>query len=186
MLKQFSNKFILVTLLLIAVLISNCSNKNENKKTKIIFWHSFVATTIPALNDLIKRFETEYPNIEIDAQYVPTGDALVQKLITAIQSGTAPDVSWIHADFLDKLVESNSIYPMDHFIKGEMGLNEEEMSDFFPQLLNEFKLNDTLYALPMESTVLALIYNKDHFKAAGINPDRPPETWNDLREYEND
>ncbi len=184
MIKKYYNiiySFVLIILLVIN--LTGCSKQAETKKSKVIFWHSFVATTIPALNELIDRFEKEHPDIEIDAQYVPTGDALVQKLITAIQSQTAPDVSWIHADFLDKLIASDAIYPMEHFIKGANGLSESELNDFFPQLLGAFSHKKVLYALPMDATVLALVYNKDHFKAAGIDPDVPPKTWNDLKDY---
>lgn len=168
--------------ILIATYFSGCSNSKE-KRTTIVFWHSFVATTIPALNELVARFEKEHPNIKIDAQYIPTGDALVQKLITSIQSGNAPDVSWIHADFLDKLTGSDAIYPMHHFIKGENGLTDQEVNDFFPQLLGAFSYKNTLYALPMDATVLALVYNKNHFRAVGLNPNAPPKTWNELRAY---
>ena len=184
MMKSYFNivySFALIILLII--ILEGCSKQDESKKTKVIFWHSFVATTIPALNELIERFEKEHPDIDVEAQYVPTGDALVQKLITAIQSQTAPDVSWIHADFLDKLIESDAIFPMEHFIKGDDGLTEEEMDDFFPQLLGAFSHKKVLYALPMDATVLALVYNKDQFKRAGIDPNIPPKTWNDLKEY---
>lgn len=171
------------SLLLLILILSGCQKQEENKKTKIMFWHSFVATTIPALNELIDRFEKEHPDIDVEQQYIPTGDALIQKLITSIQSNTAPDISWIHADFLDKLIESEAIYPIEHFTKGEYGLSDEEMQDFFPQLLGAFSHEKVLYALPMDATVLALVYNKNHFEAAGIDPDNPPKTWNDLRNY---
>ncbi len=172
--------------LLCIIIIFNISCSNHNDKdssTKVVFWHSFVASTIPALNKIIQRFEKENPDIKIEAQYVPTGDALVQKLITAIQSNTAPDISWIHADFLDKLVEAKAVYPLEKFIKGKNGLSNEEMNDFFPQLLNTFSYHKTLFALPMESTVLALIYNKDHFRSAGLDPNNPPASWEQLKEY---
>jgi multiple sugar transport system substrate-binding protein len=184
MTKRYIN--IIISIAFIILLISffiGCSKQEDSKKKKVIFWHSFVATTIPALNELIDKFEKEYPDIDIDAQYVPTGDALVQKLITAIQSQTAPDVSWIHADFLDKLIESDAIYPMEHFINGANGLSAADMNDFFPQLLGAFSHKKVLYALPMDATVLALVYNKDHFRKAGIDPNTPPKTWNDLKEY---
>jgi len=181
--RHFNIMYSFILIILLIIIFEGCSKQDESKKTKIIFWHSFVATTIPALNELIDRFEKEHPDIDIEAQYVPTGDALVQKLITAIQSQTAPDVSWIHADFLDKLVESDAIFPMEHFINGENGLSVEELNDFFPQLLGAFSHKKVLYALPMDATVLALVYNKDQFRRAGIDPNIPPKTWNDLKEY---
>ena len=168
---------------LMIIVLVGCSKQQETKKTKVVFWHSFVATTIPSLNKLIERFEKEHPEIEVDAQYIPTGDALIQKLATAIQSKTAPDVSWIHADFLDKLIESDAIYPMEHFIKSTNGFTSEEIKDFFPQLLSAFSFKKVLYALPMDATVLALVYNKDHFKKAGIDPNLPPKTWDELKKY---
>lgn len=179
-------------LLSIALLLSvgifvnlSCSKRNDqiDNKITITFWHSFVASTIPSLEELIKRFEEEHPDIKIKAQYVPTGDALVQKLITAIQSQTAPDISWIHADFLDKLVEARAIYRMEEFIKGSNGLTAEEINDIFPPLLQAASWRDTLYALPMEATSLALLYNKELFRQAGLNPNHPPQNWEELREF---
>lgn len=177
------NKHVLIFFILISFL--SCSEKKEDKRTTITFWHSFVSSTIPAFNHLVTKFEEEHPDIKIVAQYIPTGDALVQKLVTAIQSNTAPDISWLHADFLDKLVDADALYEMNHFIDGKNGLSEEEIDDFFPQLLNSFKHKNVLYAIPMEATTLALIYNKDHFKNAGLDPSHPPQNWDELREYAN-
>jgi multiple sugar transport system substrate-binding protein len=169
-----------VTIIIFIAIIS-CSG-GERKENEVIFWHSFVPATQPALNKMIEKFEKENPDIHIKAQYVPTGDALVQKLITSIQSGTQPDIAWIHSDFIDKLIEGDAIYEMDHFIKSKDGLSKEEIDDFFPELLKSAMWNGKLYALPMEATVLALHYNKDAFKAAGLDPNNPPTTWDELYE----
>lgn len=158
-------------------------NEPPANKSIVTFWHSFVASTIPSLEELIQKFEEEYPNVKIKAQYVPTGDALVQKLITAIQSQTAPDISWIHADFLDKLVEARAIYRMEEFIKGPNGLTEDELNDIFPPLLQAASWRDTLYAMPMEAASLALLYNKELFRQAGLDPNHPPQNWEELREF---
>jgi|SRR5690554_510404 len=174
--------FILSILFLLNISCSK-SNDDSSHKIKIHFWHSFVARTIPALNNLIEMYEKENPHIEIVAQYIPSGDPLIQKLVTAIQSNTAPDISWIHSDFLHKLVDADAIYKMEHFINGEDGLSEEEMNDIFPQSLQSAKWRDTLYAMPMEATTLALIYNKDKFKEAGLDPNKPPQNWDELYDY---
>jgi multiple sugar transport system substrate-binding protein len=173
--------FVAVSLLLFLNL--NCNSGKKYNRVTITFWHSFVSSTIPALNQLIDKYEKEHPGIKINAQYVPTGDALVQKLITSIQSKTAPDISWIHADFIDKLVESDAIYNMDTFINGKNGLAKEEMDDIFPQLIKTFTHKNILYAFPMEATTLALLYNKKHFVEAGLDPNKPPVDWQQLKEY---
>lgn len=179
---KFKSRLVLFLILIIVLSLSGCSNKNDDRIT-LTFWHSFVSRTIPALNKLIAKFEEEHPRIHIVAQYVPSGDPLVQKLITAIQSNTTPDISWIHSDFLHKLVEADAIYKMDHFIKGKDGLSEQEMNDIFPQSLQSAKWRDTLYAMPMEATTLALVYNKTKFKEAGLDPDKPPQNWEELYDY---
>ena len=175
---------LIVSIETLIFLFSGCSGKDsEDKRTKVVFWHSFVSSTIPALNELIERFERENPGIKIDAQYIPTGDALIQKLVTSIQSNTAPDISWLHADFLDKLVDADAIYDMKHFIQGENGLSVDDMSDIFDQLIKTFTHKGVLYAIPMEATTLALLYNKDHFRAAGLDPKHPPADWKELKDY---
>jgi len=172
-------------ILLLCLLVSGlaCNKSGEDGRTRLVFWHSFVPSTLPALEELITDYQKENPGVIIEAQYVPTGDALIQKLITSIQSKTAPDMSWIHSDFLDKLVEAKAIYPVSYFRNGENKLTDEELKDIFPPLLEAAKWKDTLYALPMEGTVLSLLYNKDAFRKAGLNPDHPPADWNELYQY---
>jgi ABC-type glycerol-3-phosphate transport system substrate-binding protein len=128
-------KIIINILLFIFLIVSGCTDSSKDDRVVVTFWHSFVSTTIPSLDELIKRFEQEHPNIRINAQYIPTGDALIQKLVTAIQSQTAPDISWLHADFLNNLVEADAIYDMRTFIDGEDGLSQAEMNDIFEPLI---------------------------------------------------
>jgi ABC-type glycerol-3-phosphate transport system substrate-binding protein len=175
---------VLVILLLLS--FSGCGDKDKNSadgEVTITFWHSFVSSTIPALNDLVEKFETENPGIKINAQYIPSGDALIQKLITAVQSNTAPDISWLHSDFLEDLVKADAVYKMEDFIKGEDGIPEEDMNDIYPALLQFASWKHVLYSLPMEATNLALLYNKDMFRAAGLDPEKPPVNWDELYEY---
>jgi ABC-type glycerol-3-phosphate transport system substrate-binding protein len=169
----------------IIIFSSGCGNKESNPdgQITITFWHSFISSTIPALNDLIKKFEEENPGIRINAQYIPSGDALIQKLITAVQSKTAPDISWLHSDFLEDLVKADAIYKMEDFIKGENGISDEDLNDIYPALLQFSSWKGTLYSLPMEATNLALLYNKDMFRAAGLDPEKPPKDWDELYRY---
>lgn len=174
-----------IVLFISILILFNCGGDDSGQagKKEVVFWHSFVSSTVPALNSLIEDFEKEHPHIDIRAQYIPTGDALIQKLITAIQSKTAPDISWLHAHFMEDLVEADAIYKMDEFINGENGLPQEVIDDIYPALLQYASWRGTLYSLPMEATNLALLYNKDMFREAGLDPEKPPRNWDELREY---
>ena len=180
---KFFNLFLIITISLFLSL--NCGEKKneDSSKVNIKFWHSFVSSSIPALNDLIAKFEKENPGIKIEAQYIPTGDALIQKLVTAVQSKTAPDISWLHSDYMEDLVAADAIYKMEHFIKGEDGISEEDMNDIYPPLITYASWRGTLYSLPMEATNLALLYNKDMFRKAGLDPNKPPKDWKELHEF---
>ncbi|UCE06982.1 MAG: ABC transporter substrate-binding protein [bacterium] len=174
-----------VILCIFVLLYMNCTKQKQQDRGKITitFWHSLVSSTVPAFNNLIDKFEKEYPRIKIKAQYVPTGDALIQKLITAIQSQTAPDISWIHSDYLQDLVEADAIYKMKDFIEGPDGFPEQELDDIFPALIQYASWRGTLYSIPMEATNIALLYNKEMFRQAGLDPERPPQNWIELHEF---
>lgn len=172
---------------MISLSAAGCNNQSagpsQDGRTTITFWHSFVQSTIPALEELVRHFEEEHPHIRLNAQYVPTGDALVQKLITAVQSNNAPDISWIRSHYLEDLVRADAIYPISELTGLEEGLPEEDLEDIYPALLQYAKWRGTLYSVPMEATNLGLLYNKDHFREAGLDPERPPRTWDELRSY---
>jgi len=182
---QKMKKSLVFVLIIYMVLGANCSKSkpDSSNSTELTFWHSFVATTLPILDDLIADFENENPGIKIRAQYVPTGDALMQKLITALQSNTAPDIAWVHADFLDRLVNARKIFPLDELVNDDTSFYDWGLPDIFPQLLQAATFRDTLYAIPMEATTLALLYNRDLFRKVGLNPDHPPCNWAELDSF---
>lgn len=179
-------RYVLIYVLMLTVILNwNCGGKkgSDAEKVTVTFWHSFVASTIPALEGLIEMFEEEHPRIRIKAQYVPTGDALIQKLITSIQSNTAPDISWIHSHFLPDLVDAQAIYEMQEFIDGEDGIAKRDYDDIYPALIQYASLRGKLYSIPMEATNLAFIYNKDLFRKAGLDPEHTPQNWMELAAY---
>lgn len=175
---------ITVLIIITIFILSNCSeDKKSGSEVELVFWHSFVSSTIPALNKLIDKFEAENPGISVKAQYIPTGDAHIQKLITAIQSNNAPDISWLHSDYLEDLVEADAIYKIDDFASKDSTFDKSSLDHIYPSLIPLASWRGTLYSLPMEATNLALLYNKQMFRDAGLDPDAPPATWDELYSY---
>lgn len=184
--KYFRN--LLLASLIAIPLWSGCGGSSgsdaDGDVVTITFWHSFVSSSIPALEELLDRFEEEHPGIRINAQYIPTGDALVQKLVTAVQSGSAPDISWIHSHYMEELVKADAVYPMDYFRSNRPdSLTQAELDDIYPSLRQYASWQGAMYSLPMEATNLGVLYNKEHFREVGLDPERPPQDWDELKEY---
>src|SRR5690606_41064454 len=91
--------------------------------------------------------------------------------------------SWLHTDFLEDLVEADAIYKIRDFMKDDTTLTEEDIKDIYPALIQFSSWRGTLYSLPMEATNLALLYNKDLFRKADLDPNKPPKTWDELYRF---
>src|SRR5690606_26146924 len=54
---------------------------------------------------------------------------------------------------------------------------------FYPHLWESVMYEDKPYAVPFNTDTRLLFYNKDAFKEAGLDPEKPPATWDELEEY---
>lgn len=141
-------------------------------KVKIVFWHTFqYAKEVELINDAVKRFEEENPNIEIDVQQQTYEDA-VEKYITASLGGEAPDVMRVPNDRLGDLAKLDLIMPLDQYI------SVTSIEDYVPMAINAMRYDGKIYALPASYDSVALIYNKDMLAEKGY--DEAPKTLNEL------
>ncbi len=179
-------KYNLILILIPLVLFQSCGDKEnlvEQEEITLTFWHSMVSSSVPALKELLDKFEKEHPGIKIEEQYIPSGNALLYKLVTAVQSKNTPDISWIYAGSYKDLVEADAIYSIDHFMKSDDEFSNDEIEDMYEGLIPLASWKDTMYSLPMEATNFALLYNRDMFSEAGLDPDSPPKNWQELYDY---
>jgi multiple sugar transport system substrate-binding protein len=179
---------LLCCLLLLLAVLPGCGKKQQEEsggeaKVELIFWHSYVSATRPALDKLIARFEAEHPHIKIKAQYVQTGTALLQKLATGVATETTPDICWIHRSWVKPLSEEDAVYDLEELARQFGGFGEAEKADIFESPLQSSYYEGKLRMMPIEATNLALAYNRDLFRKAGLDPDRPPRTWEEYVEY---
>lgn len=190
MIKRFLSIFIM-TILVITILLSGCSskknsssnNKNEaatsqkqeNLKPvtiKIGIWSSSPAEK-KIVDDQIAAFKNKNPNINVQIETV-VGDYM-QKLQTELASKTAPDIFYLDSMPAPQLMSSDVLEPLDGYIKKY----NVDVNDYEPSLLKAFEWNGKIYGLPKDVNTLALFYNKDLFKSAGIT--EPPKAWDELK-----
>ncbi|PZT66901.1 sn-glycerol-3-phosphate ABC transporter substrate-binding protein UgpB [Escherichia coli] len=107
----------------------------------------------------------------------------LEKLAAAAKSGGAPAILQVYEVGTATMMASKAIKPVYDVFK-EAGIQFDE-SQFVPTVSGYYSDSKTghLLSQPFNSSTPVLYYNKDAFKKAGLDPEQPPKTWQDLADY---
>ncbi len=143
----------------------------------VTLWHVFNLET-DMIYGGIKAFNESQSEYRIEPRLVPANQ-VVTELIRAVATGSVPDLVTLDSpvvasfsaqgtltDLTDKVSKSALIKP-DVYFKG-------------PWASGQWK--GRVYAVPRDANTLGLYYNADMFRAKGLDPDKPPTTWAELRQ----
>jgi len=119
------------------------------------------------------EFERTHPGLSVKIINDPASQAMA-KLKTLIAGGEAPDVMSLHGAFFVPLADQGALEDLGPFVAADADVN---VSDFYPGLLELCKYNGKLYSLPRYTSVYALLYNRNTFKAAGEAFPTQGKTW---------
>lgn len=125
---------------------------------------------------LAKEFEKLHPDITINVKHVQFQD-INNDLARAAITGDAPDVSYIDNPYIDLFRSRGLLLNLAPMIAQSKDI---DLSAFYAAPLSAVKYGDAVYGIPRGANTLALYYNADLFKAAGLDPDKPPQTWAEL------
>jgi sn-glycerol 3-phosphate transport system substrate-binding protein len=129
---------------------------------------------------LIKQFNAAHPDIKATPVYTGTYDETLIKTRSATQAGKPPAAVIMSANFLADLVIEDEIVAFDDLIARDGANNDQFMSRFFPALHGNAVIDRRVYGVPFQNSTPLLYYNADQFREAGLDPDRPPQSWDDL------
>jgi multiple sugar transport system substrate-binding protein len=133
----------------------------------LAYWNGFTGGDGPAMQKLVKRFQSEQDNISLENNTIEWAD-FYQQLPAASQAGKGPDVGVMHLDQLATNAARNVIVPLDDLTEA-LGLEE---SDFAPAVWEPAIYDGKRYGIPLDVHSLAMFFNQDHFEEAGIT--EPP------------
>jgi sn-glycerol 3-phosphate transport system substrate-binding protein len=146
---------------------------------EITFWHSHVRSNEEVLKGLIAAFEAQEPGIRVklvnQTSYLDTFD----KYRTGLTSGDLPDVVQMEETVVQSLVDSQSTVPVGACAKAD----KYPLDDFLPRAIGYFTLDRTLQAMPWTISNPVLFYDKAVFRQAGLDPEKPPATLDEVKEY---
>lgn len=138
----------------------------------------------PAYNTLFDEFiadyTAEYPDVEIETLAIPYADFETKSLVST-SAGDGPDLvklpGWSLPDWADK----GLLLPLEPELFGYEDAADVEAA-YAPGVLESVSYEDQVFALPIDYQNLMLFYNKTHFEEAGLDPEAPPRTWEEVIE----
>lgn len=169
----------LIMLLVISLVLPLSGFSKKDNKVTITFWNGFTASDGEILKGIVKDFNTANEGkIEVKMDIMPW-DVMYQKLPPSIATKTAPSLVLMSTDTMPQYIQNGSLQVMDDFWS-KTNLKE---SAYSKNTLSLVKNNGKYYGMPMQTNLIYLYWNKDLFKAAGLNPDKPPVTMKQLADY---
>lgn len=129
---------------------------------------------------LTGEFNKANPDIKVTAVYTGSYDETDIKTRAAIKAGRPPAAVIMSANFVTQYVINDEVEPFDSLIEADGKAPKAFMADFWPALLGNAMVNGKVYGVPFHNSTPLLYYNVKHFEEAGLDPNKPPQTWEEL------
>jgi sn-glycerol 3-phosphate transport system substrate-binding protein len=141
-----------------------------------------VGGPIPKIIDgYVADFEKENPGIKIHAIYAGTYQDTLVKALTAFKSGDPPNIAVLLSTDMFTLIDEDAIAPFDDLLKDSA--DKLWAQSFYPAFMENSQTGGKTWGIPFQRSTIVMFWNKDAFKAAGLNPDKGPDTWDELVAY---
>lgn len=143
----------------------------------LTLWHAYGGQMGKNFEALVQEFNAAHPNITIQPSYGGTLWTMRDKLLTAIAGKAAPDISQIDQFWAPDLAEAGSIVKMADLIATDKSFDTQDVYD---KAWETGTYKGEVWTMPFSFSNIVLYYNKKLFTDAGLDPDKPPTTWDEL------
>jgi sn-glycerol 3-phosphate transport system substrate-binding protein len=133
------------------------------------------------IDGLAADFQKENPGIKVHPIYAGTYQETIVKVLTALKSGEPPQMSVLLSTDMFTLIDEDAILSFD-----DLAATVEDkawIKSFFPAFMLNSQTGGKTWGIPFQRSTIVLYWNKEAFKEAGLDPNRPPGTWAEQVEY---
>ena len=150
--------------------------EESDEKVSIEFWHAMSGTGQESLDSIVKGFNGSQDKYEVVAEFQGTYEESLTKLRGVGGTKDAPAITQVFEVGTKYMIDSGYIEPMQKFIDKD----NYDLSQLEENILNYYKVDGELYSMPFNSSTPVMVYNKDAFKEAGLDPEKAPETFSEV------
>ena len=145
---------------------------------EITYWGSFSGVLGEAEQATVDAFNSSQQDVKVNYQFQGSYEETAQKLTAAVQANQAPDVSLLSDVWWFSFYVNGLLLPLNDLMSTE-GVKSEDYQDV---LIKEGTRKNNVYWVPFARSTPLFYYNKDLWKAAGLE-DKGPDTWSQMQEW---
>lgn len=175
---------LIVLLLTISMVLAACSGNNAEQNAsetpkeevielKFVNWATAEEATKPRITKVIEAFEAENPNIKIKNITIPFSE-IQSQLTIMVTGGNAPDIAQVPSDVGISLAAMGALASVDEI------LSQEFLSDVSSSYYETGLYEGKHYLVPWGGGLNGFWYNKKIMEQAGLDPNNPPKTMEEL------
>ena len=177
-------KVVTGAVLALAVLLAACGGGEGEERppsagpVAITFWHNLTASNLDTIDRLVSRFNSSQDQVRVSLVYQGNYDDILNKLLASFGTGDVPALV-VEGEITTRLMmDSGETVPVQRFVDED----DYDLSDFEPRAIQYYTVEGDLQCIPLNVSVNLLYYNKVPFREAGLDPERPPGTLDELRD----
>lgn len=132
------------------------------------------------IDGFAQGFMKENPGITVTPIYAGTYQETIVKALTAHKSGTPPVTSVLLSTDMFTLIDEDAIQPIDNFVK--TADDRAWLGGFYKAFMMNSQAAGKTWGIPFQRSTVVMYWNKELFKEAGLDPNKPPATWAELKD----
>lgn len=145
---------------------------------EITLWHSAIATAAQALDQIVEEYNASQDQVVVRAEGQGASFEELQRAYNqAIQADELPELALLEDTQTLALADSGTILPATACLEA----SGETDADLVPTIIDYYSIDGVQYPASATPANALLYYNRDHFEQAGLDPDDPPETLQEMR-----
>jgi sn-glycerol 3-phosphate transport system substrate-binding protein len=126
-------------------------------------------------------FEKENPDIKIKPVYTGTYQDTIAKTLTAVKGGEPPHLAVILSTDMFTLIDEEAIVAYEDI--ANTAADQAWIKSFFPGFMENSQTGGKTWGIPFQRSTVVLYWNKEAFKAAGLDPNKAPDNWAEMVQY---
>ncbi|HMS06152.1 MAG TPA: ABC transporter substrate-binding protein [Burkholderiaceae bacterium] len=132
------------------------------------------------IDGLAADFMKENPGIKVSPIYAGTYQETIVKALTAHKSGNPPVTSVLLSTDMFTLIDEDAIVPMDGYARTAQ--DKAWMDGFYKAFMLNSQTGGKTWGIPFQRSTVVMYWNKEAFKEAGLDPNKPPASWAELKD----